>query len=232
MLVWSSLALAACATKQVEAPRSTARTPTPAPSRPAPAMPIAEGVELYAPDEALRDALSGPWEHIGTGEWPGIRRTHACAFRNERVLVVNVYCTITEQQAFRVDVYSPTRGRVRFYAESNGPVSTFRRAEYFTFMAESEPPPAPESGLGPLTLNISFPELRAYDEKRYDAFLPACYGGTEHNRPKGGCLDALASHAPAWSQRNQAFLDHPGDDWYRLVREMRALATRYGKEAQ
>src|SRR5262245_14985255 len=56
--------------------------------------------ELYAADEALRDVLSGELEYIGTGRWPGVERSSACAFRNQRVLVVNAYCTLKETPAF------------------------------------------------------------------------------------------------------------------------------------
>ncbi len=224
ILLWSLVA--ACGTaRRAERPHLLERLP---PTVQEPAAPPAHG--LYAADEALRDALSGPWQYVGTGAWPGISRMQACAFRNARVLVVNVYCTITETPAFRIDVYSPTRGRVRIYAESRGAVSARKRRDYFTFTAESEPPPAPEVRLPPLALTMSFPELRAYDEKRYAAFLPTCYGGQELSRKRGGCLGALAPQANAWADRNRSFLDHASDDWYRIVHEMRALAARYGRE--
>jgi hypothetical protein len=188
--------------------------------------------ELYAADEALRDALSGRWEYVGTGPWPGNNRIQACAFRNERVVVVNAYCSITETQAFRIDVYSPRRGRARVYAESDGPVSTLTRPRYFTFTAESEPPPGPEVRLPALALTMSFEQLRAYEELRYSAFLPGCFGGQEQSRKRGGCLGPLAPRATAWTARNRAFLERANDDWYRVVREMRALAVRYGREPE
>lgn len=193
-----------------------------------PSRPSATG--LYAADEALRDALSGPWEYLGTGPWPGIERARACAFRNDRVLIVNVYCTITETQAFRVNVYSPEHGCVRIYAESNGPVSKRKRSEYFTFMAESEPLPGPGLPISRLALSMSFGELRAYDRQRYEAFLPVCYGGEQLSRSRSGCLGALTVHADAWSNRNRAFLERANADWYRLVHAMRFLAHRYGME--
>jgi hypothetical protein len=185
---------------------------------------------LYAPEEALRDALSSPLRHIGTGRWPGINRMYACAFRNERVLVVNVYCGRTDVRAFRVDVYSPRRGRVRIYAEASGPISRRTRHQYFTFMAESEPPPGPEAHMLPLALSMSLAELRSYDKQRYGAYLPACYGGQEHSRPRGACLGALAARGAEWASQNRVFLDRANDDWYRMVRAMRAVATRYGKD--
>jgi hypothetical protein len=221
-----SLLAVGCATaKQAERPAPTASASR-AVAVPAPRP--ADG--LYAADEALRDALSGPWVYVGTGPWPGINRMSACAFRNERVLIVNVYCTITETQAFRIDVYSPQRGRVRIYAEANGPLSGHMRQQYFTFTAESEPPPGPTASVPQLSLNMSFQALSAYDEQRYNAFLPACYGGKELEKKRGGCLGKLAARANEWATRNGAFLERANDDWYRVVREMRALATRYGKE--
>ena len=155
---------------------------------------------------------------------------YACAFRNQRVLVVNAYCSITEPNAFRVDVYSPTRGRVRIYAETRGPLSTRTRPDYFTFMAESEPPPAPTAGLPQLGLTLSFAQLRAYDERRYEAFLPACYAGTDFHRSRQGCLGPLASRQAEWTQANREFLQHANGDWYRLVRELRSVAMRHGRE--
>src|SRR5262245_12532454 len=61
---------------------------------------------LYALDEALADALSGPLEHIGSGAWHGLARISVCAYRNDRVIVVNVYCTSKEQRASSIIVFS------------------------------------------------------------------------------------------------------------------------------
>src|SRR4051812_40256554 len=92
--------------------------PPPVPAPPPPIVPPPQPTGVYSLGEALEDALSGPWTYLGTGPWTGNQRVKACAYRNERVLVVNVYCTIKEVKAFRVDVFSPTRGRVRIYAEA------------------------------------------------------------------------------------------------------------------
>jgi hypothetical protein len=217
---------------KVPAPESPAPPPPPmpAPVPPPPPAPVRQPTGVYSLTEAVEDALSGPWTHVGTGPWTGNQRIKACAYRNERVLVVNVYCTITEVKAFRVDVFSPTRGRVRIYAEGSAPVSTVTRRQYFTFTGESEPPPGPRAGLPPVTLDMSFAELLAYDGRRYRAFLPSCYGGVEINRRQGGCLRGLASRASEWAQTNQAFLREPPPDWYRIVNELRALARQHGQD--
>jgi hypothetical protein len=215
--------LGAIASEQPARAKAPATQATQAPS----SRPV-EG--LYAPEEALRDALSSPLQHIGTGRWPGINRMYACAFRNERVLVVNVYCGRTDVPAFRVDVYSPKRGRVRIYAEASGPILTRMRHQYFTFMAESEPPPGPEAHMPALALTMSLAELRAYDKQRYGAYLAACYGGQEHARPRGACLGALAARGAEWASQSRVFLERANDDWYRMVRAMRAVAIRYGKD--
>ncbi|HEY5925449.1 MAG TPA: hypothetical protein VIV11_27380 [Kofleriaceae bacterium] len=184
--------------------------------------------QLYALDEALADVLSGPLEHIGTGPWFGLFRINVCAYRNERVIVVNMYCTTREMKAFSIVVFSRERGRVVIYAEADQPISGLSRADYFTFKAESEPPP-PREKLPPLSLAWQQAELAAWDEKRYHAYIPACYGGVELRKPQGGCLQPLDKHATAWKQRNQAFLDEPPDDWYRIIREMRARAPQHSK---
>jgi hypothetical protein len=229
-LVWlACLLTVACATATVVTPPPVQPKLLPPPVVQAPLEPPpVEG--LYTADEALRDALSSPWQHVGTGRWPGINRMYTCAFRNERVLIVNVYCGKTDARAFRVDVYSPQRGRVSIYAEASGPIMPRMRQQYFTFMAESEPPPGPEAHMPPLALSMSFAELRAYDEQRYRAYLPTCFAGQQHERERGACMGALAEHASEWASQNRSFLDRANGDWYRVVREMRALATRYGKD--
>ena len=192
--------------------------------------PKARTAGLYSAQEALRDVLSGPLEYIGTGRWPGVERSKACAYRNQRVLIVNAYCTLTETQAFRIEVYSPERGRVRIYAETRGVVSTHPRSDYFTFMVESGPPPSAAAHLPSLSLSMPYDELRRYEQKRYEAYLPGCFGGQQNSRPIGGCLGVLAPRQSEWTEENRGFLEQANDDWYRVVRDLRALATRHGFE--
>ena len=217
---------------KVAAPEPPVPEPVPVwtPTPPPPVPTVQEPTGIYSLEEAVKDALSGPWTYVGTGAWPGNHRVKACAYRNERVLVVNVYCTIKEVKAFRVDVFSPRRGRVRIYAEGKAPISTVTRRDYFTFTGESEPAPGPRARLPPIALTMSFPELLDYDGRRYQAFLPSCYGGVEIGRRQGGCLRGLSRHASEWAEANRSFLREPPEDWYRVVRELRALAPQHGQE--
>jgi len=188
-----------------------------------------ESSGLYTAEQAVADALSGPLTYIGTGKWNGIYRSVSCAYRNQRVIVVNVYCTVKEARAFRVDVFSPRRGRTRIYAEGKVAISTIQRDQYFTFKAETEPTPGPAARLPPFSLAMSFAELQAYEDARYESFSPGCFGGVEIGRPQGGCLGELAPRAGEWAAQNEAFLRQPPADWYRLVHELRARAASDGK---
>jgi hypothetical protein len=228
-----TIALLACGCLKAPPP---APEPPPPPLPPPPtAVPAPPALPrpptgLYGLEEAVDDALSGELSHVGTGAWNGNARVKACAYRNDRVLVVDVYCTVKEVKAFRVDVFSPTRGWARIYAEARAPVSTLSRRDYFTFTAETQPPPGARTRLPPVTLAMSFPELVSYDGRRYRAFLPSCFGGVENGRRQGGCLGGLASHASAWGEANRTFLREPPESWYRLVTQLRTLARQHGED--
>ena len=184
--------------------------------------------ELYALDDALDDVLSGPLVHIGTGDWFGLFRIHACAYRNDRVIVVNVYCTANEMSSFGLVVLSPARGRTYIYAEAKAPISTLARGDYFTFKAESSPPLVDDK-LAALDLAFSYAELRAWDERRYYRNIPGCFYGVEINRPLRGCLQGLDARQTTWLERNQHFLDDPPEPWYRIVKQLRARAASDSK---
>lgn len=223
--------MTACSTAPQQRPRRVARPVTVSvqPRPPRVRTPEPQGL-LYTAEEALRDALSGRWEFLGRGPWHGNARMHACVFRNQRVFIVNMYCTLTDRQALRVDVYSPERGRVRLYAEGPTPISVRRRSDYFTFTAESEPPPERQARLPRLSLNMDFGALASYDHERYEAYLPSCFAGEQLSRPRQGCLGSLRGQGQAWAADNHAFLNAANADWYRLVREMRATSARFGMD--
>lgn len=210
-------------------PPSPAPPPSP-PETPRTAANPSSALPVYTLDEVLADVFSSPLRHIGTGPWHGIQRSHACAYRNDQVIVVDVYCTIKEGTAIRIDVLSPSRGRARLYAEARDRISRVRRDDYFSFLGEAQPPPLRRERLPPLRLTMSLPELQAYERQRYEKFLPTCYGGVELEKPQGTCTGPLTPHARAWAQKNQPFLDRPPEDWYRLVEELRALAQQHGRD--
>jgi hypothetical protein len=222
ILPW--LLLAACTASTAPPHRPPAALPPEPVQEPSPQL------GLYTVDEALKEALSGTLEYVGTGRWPGIERSFSCAFRNERVVVVNAYCTRREATALRIDIYSPGRGRVRLYAEAKGPISQRERAQYFSFVAATEPPAGPETPVGHIGLKMGFDALRGYEQRRYDAYLPACFAGKQNGQPTKGCLGTLSSHTAPWAAANHDFLAHPSADYHRLVRILRELATRYGKD--
>jgi hypothetical protein len=230
---WLLLWAAGCAASQRMQPRVLQRSPRPAPSSqfhpPSSQPPPPSSQQLYPVDEALRDVLSSELQYVGTGRWPGIERSYACVFRNERVLVVNAYCTLKETPAFRLDVYSPERGRVSIYAEARGGVSKHDCATYFTFTAASAPAPEPETRVLPVALAMTYQALQRHERERYAAFLPSCFGGKRNEQQEGACLGALAPQSNAWAARNHAFLEQASDDWYRLVHAMRALAALHGR---
>ena len=186
--------------------------------------------DLYALEQVLTDALSSPLRYIGTGPWHGIQRSYACAYQNDRVIVVDVYCTVKEGKAVRFDFYSPTHGRARLYAESSRPISQVVRRDYFSFTGEAQPVPLRRERLPHLRLTSSMAELAEYERQRYEKFLPTCYGGVELNKPQGGCLGDLAPQANRWTRQNQPFLDRPTEPWYRLVKELRAMALAHGRD--
>jgi len=221
LLLW---AVGCTASRPLPQSRVHVAPPAPAPT-PQPSSQL-----LYPVDEALRDVLSGELEYVGTGRWPGIERSYACAFRNQRVLVVSAYCAPKETPAFRLDVYSPERGRVSIYAEARGGVSARNRASYFTFTAASAPAPTPDTLIPPVALAMSYDDLQHYERRRYAAFLPSCFGGERHAQREGACLGALAPHADAWAARNRDFLEHANSDWYHVVGKLRELANRYGRD--
>ncbi len=124
----------------------------------------------------------------------------------------------------------PAVGACASTRKPTAPSASANRALYSSFVAETEPPPGSDSPVGDLALTMTFDELRGYEQERYDAYLPGCYAGEKHEQPVKGCLGSLASHAEAWVARNRDFLAHASGDWYRVVRMMRELATRYGKD--
>lgn len=172
-------------------------------------------VSLYAVSEALDDVASGKLEFIGTGAWFGNFSIHACAYRNARVIVVNEYCTVKEQPALGLTVLSPTRGRMKIYAEGNAAISTLDRSGYFTFRVEVQPPLEDD----PITLAITYDELNAWAERRYNSRAGECWYGDD-----AGCSGSLSPQP--WDESTKEFLDEPPATWFALVKDLHARAIR------
>ena len=171
---------------------------------------------LYTITEALDDVLSGPLVFVGTGEWFGNFSIHACVYRNARVLVANEYCTAKETPAFGLVVLSPSRGRIHVYAEAEAAISTLARGDYATFRVEVQAPVE-----DPLSLSFTYPELRAWDERRYNTYAPACWVETSAT-----CAHELEPLLAAWTPSGDAFIDAPPPEWYRLVKDFHTRAVR------
>jgi hypothetical protein len=186
--------------------------------------------QLYTMEEALADALSGPLQWVGTGEWFGLFHVYSCVYRNERVFVVNIYCTKTkEKRAFGMVVLSPTRGRAYIYAEAEKPISGIKRAEYITYKIDAEPAVVDEK-LAKLELSYTWAQLRQWDEIRYYRYAPGCFAGFEIRRPQNGCMQQLKHFERSWPESNRELIANPTPAWYQLVSDFRARAKREGRD--
>ena len=182
-----------------------------------PPVDAAPVVPLYTITEALEDIAASPLEFIGTGPWFGNFSIHACAYRNARVLVVYEYCTGKEQPALGLIVISPARGRLVIYAEAESAISKLTRADYQTFKAEVQPSLDDE----PVTLEFTYAELNAWEERRYNARDGACwYGDAE------GCSGALQPLLAAWVDSAKPFIAEPPAGWYSLTKDLHTRAVR------
>lgn len=227
-LIWRDLTTPRSSPSSPAAGSGSAVAPEPPPSRPVvdAATPTDASTEpdpldapatpLYTITEALDDVLSGPLVFVGTGEWFGNYSIHACVYRNARVFVVNVYCTAKETPAFSLVVLSPSRGRVVAYAEADVAISTLVREGYNTFRVEAQ-----EAALDPLALSFTYAELRAWDERRYNTYAPACWVETSAT-----CPPELESLLAAWAPAGDAFIAAPPPTWYRLVKDLHTRAVR------
>jgi hypothetical protein len=75
---------------------------------------------------------------------------------------------------------------------------------------------------------MPYEALRSYEQQRYAAYLPSCYGGEQNERNVGGCLGSLGPRSREWVAQNSAFLERANEDWYRVIRQLRGLALHYG----
>jgi hypothetical protein len=190
-----------------------------APADGAPVAPAdAAAVPFYLVTEALADAKVSPLKRLGIGAWPGNFSIKGCVYRNDRVFVVDVYCTYKEQLAFSVVVISPSKGEVRVYAEANDPISTVSRADYFTFYAETYPPALAPPALATATFDqVTSWQSDFQDDRRLPDTIAPCSTDIET------CAD------PAWLSAAHAFIDVPTEDWTWIIDQLRNRAQHDGK---
>lgn len=172
---------------------------------------------LYTVAEAFDDIAADPLVFLGAGAWFGNSSIPACAYRNARVIVVYHYCTGKEQPALGIEVVSPTRGRLLIYAEATGAVSTLPRAKYFAFRVEVQPV-IPDV---PIALTVTYPELDAWQERRYNADAGGCWNGDGDD-----CSAELKPRFAAWLPATQEFLATPPEAFFKLAKDLHARAVR------
>lgn len=185
------------------------------PSPPEPSL------DLYTLEEAFADVMASPLAFIGTGEWTGVAPYPPCAYKNDRVIVLDNYCTTKKEiSTFGVDVYSPTRGWFEIYATAKGkqPVSSTPRAEYGSFLITSGPVALPGQVKAELSFDMTYADVERYEGLRAGANLPACWEGV-HAEPASGCSQGVpASVAAAFRASYQDFMRDPPPSWYAFAR--------------
>jgi hypothetical protein len=172
---------------------------------------------VYALDEAIADAMASPLVFVGKYGIPGLHRIMACTYRNDRVFVVDIYCTEKEMTTFSVAIISPARGRVTFYAEGDQPISTLRsRADYVDAFRADIRTPDPR-----VTLTSAHAQLfPAQPTQNADA--GSCSIGVAEMR----CFGALNTRWRELRSRNQAFILAPPTAWFGLVHDLVAQRGR------
>jgi hypothetical protein len=186
---------------------------------------VASGTPLYPLEEALADALSSPLEYVGTGMWPGQFRIPSCIYRNKKVIVVNAYCTIKEIGATGITVLHPEKGRVGFYAEAQGPISTIGREDYENWgFSSADPVPG-------LRLNMKLDEVVKYEERRVKFSKSFCSAGlgVSVDKKNGSCRLKTPAVEQWWEGYYNPLLKQPPAGWYELMKVLRKRAPKDGR---
>jgi len=188
-------------------------------AEPTPPTPPAPSVDdLYPVEAAVADVLSSPLTYIGlVGENAHIE----CGYRNERVVVIDAYCK-GFPKAFGVTVLSPTRGRVKIFAEARAPITKVKKSGYVVFSAESEGPNTVVTP--PLSLDMTFDAVVAYNLARARRNLPGCVREFQGAKVREGCSKQL--DLGAFIARDGSFVENPPQAWYELVQRIADERTK------
>jgi hypothetical protein len=183
--------------------------------------------KLYPPDEALADALASPLKHLGTGVWPGRYKIPSCVYRNEKVLVLDSFCTIREMNPTTVWIFHPERGIAIFSAtgDRGALVSQVKRNQYeqWTF-ASLDPYPG-------MDLTFGFEELTDWEKRRSVFSRGSCSAALVTTSPtRATCSFKTPEIEEWWQGYYRPMLDEAPTGWYELIKRLRKLAPRYGKK--
>ena len=186
---------------------------------PAP-LPATREAPVYTVTEALDDVLSGPLEFVGHFASPGLFQVLACAYRNDKVLVIDERCLPDARGRMTLHIYAPDVGRLVLWGRTadGAPLQSMSPSSYESFGVASYPP-APVGVEPAIRIGMSAVEMREHQEamrtlgseRRRQGIPqePACWHSSDQapqcDRPNGSDFAAsaasfVASPPSAWAQ--------------------------------
>jgi hypothetical protein len=186
---------------------------------PAEAVPaLAAPAKLYPLGEAIADATSGPLEFIGMGPWPGTFRRFSCAYRNERVIVVEHHCMPNTRTDIRVQILSPKGGSVAVTAQAKkGVITGQERAAYRDMFGGSS------GGGHAINLKMSYEKIVATTQDKSTRDTGVC---TYRLDSGAKCYQTFEDKLSEFTADADAFFKEPGAGWYKLVEEVAKARAR------
>jgi hypothetical protein len=166
----------------------------------------------YTPQQALADVLSSPLEFVGKGLLYGYQSIESCLFRNDKVLVLDGYCTKTEVGAADLIVYSmELKQALQIHAESNGnftPISQTNPAKYppnywYADLRETGPD---------IHLEISFSAFADLYQNMAQNQAPDCLVSAQFSTCAGN-----PSYTQDWLSEAESFRKSPGKSWHQVL---------------
>jgi hypothetical protein len=179
---------------------------------------------LYSPEDAVADAMSGPLEFVGIDKPEG-HQIPECLFRNQKVLVLDRYCTTKEINTTGIQILHPERGVIYFYAESKEPITGITRDDYREWRIETRDP------YRGARVDMTFDEYQAYEVRRLQLTDQGCSAGFAMTSAEPHCLcrNKTPEIQQWWTATSKPLLKRPPETWYRLVRTLRPLSARRGR---
>lgn len=180
--------------------------------------PIANGDQLYTPQEALNDINSSKLVFLGRDLFPGNDQNRTCVYKNEKAYVLYHNCMSNkkESSATDIEVISFNGGIVSFYiqnARGNTPVSETDRADYtMTWRVSSQPSPS----VG----KMSVADLKEYRKAHTNSgcFIGSTFKAQDMNS-KVHCFKGFENNS--WATAGESFWREPGDEWMKTQKHLR-----------